>query len=187
MAHESQEMIDARISAARTTLANRLSEVERRVTGTIDDTTCAVRDTAQALHATVTDFTHGLWETFDTATDRMREAVDLRHHIQNHPWESIAIATAIGLVAGGWPRQAKPRQARTDSDGAERPAKFQFHRLKEILNRELIAIGESVITSLSQLVRQNAQALLPGLIGQRPEPKSAPCGNGRHHAYADQV
>jgi ElaB/YqjD/DUF883 family membrane-anchored ribosome-binding protein len=43
---------------------------------------------------------HGLENQIETAKDRVVSAVDLRTHVRDQPWRSVAIAVAAGVVIG---------------------------------------------------------------------------------------
>jgi ElaB/YqjD/DUF883 family membrane-anchored ribosome-binding protein len=43
---------------------------------------------------------HGLEHQIETAKDRVVSAVDLRTHVRDQPWRSVAIAVAAGVVIG---------------------------------------------------------------------------------------
>lgn len=148
MDHNGAALSDQRVASARCELAGRIAALECKVSTTVTDATETVRTATAALR-------DGVQSAYETATQQVRAALDVRQRVRDHPWTSLGGCTAVGFMAGFLPNRQKSAAANT-SAVASSPGPFRT--LMDVLKRELVALGESAIVTASTAIRNNVAA-----------------------------
>jgi len=109
-------MIEREMEQTRASLVEKVAALENQVVGTLQTATSTVKDTVETVKDTVTNVKEAVTGTVESVkdqvqtsvenvTENVREAFDLRTHIQRYPWACVGAATAagfgVGLLLGG--------------------------------------------------------------------------------------
>jgi hypothetical protein len=88
------EVIRHQMEEARSSLADKLGELESQVRGAVEGATNLVTDTAETVQETV----HNVTETVQETVHNVTEAFDLGKQVERHPWPMMGAAVATGLA-----------------------------------------------------------------------------------------
>jgi len=109
-------MIERDMEQTRASLVEKVAALENQVVGTLQTATSTVKDTVETVKDTVTNVKEAVTGTVESVkdqvqtsvenvTENVRDAFDLRTHIQRYPWACVGAATAagfgVGLLLGG--------------------------------------------------------------------------------------
>jgi len=113
------EVIRHQMEEKRLSLADKLDALENQVIGTVQETTQEVTNIVREVKEGVTDVVHDVKSSFDSVTEGVQETVasvketlDFREHIRQHPWLSLGGAVAAGF-AGAYLLRPSSRTERT--------------------------------------------------------------------------
>src|SRR5262249_47399987 len=95
MANE-PEVIQRQMHETRAALKDKLETLERQVTGTIQDVSATVENVKDAVNETVQIVRGSVSE----GARAVRDAFDIQHQTQRHPWLMLGAAMAVGYVGG---------------------------------------------------------------------------------------
>jgi hypothetical protein len=125
----------------------------------------------QLIAATRTD----LGERIETLASRAEQAVSLKHHVDAHPWVTVGIAVATGLVVGRLDGSRQRRAPRAVGEGA--PAQESAHPVVgPWLDKGVEVLSTSVVVALSGLLRDliRREPAAPEARPATPKPVPAP-------------
>ncbi len=135
------------VTAARSTLVERLAALERRVTGTTEEAVNNVKDTAATVRSVVTNTAHDVQGVWGQVAGGVRDSLDISKQIRSHPWETVGLAAGLGFLAGFLPRHAR---------GMIRDGQMNLiGDLLNVLRRELIGVGEATIAAGAAAIKHN--------------------------------
>jgi len=98
------EVIHHQMEATRASLADKLDTLENPVLGTVHQATDAVAHTVEDVKSVVDTVTDSIQETVQS----VKQAFDLRQHVRENPWMSLAGAVAVGFLGGYYVLPAPP-------------------------------------------------------------------------------
>jgi len=164
MDHKTISDTDQRILAARSSLASRLSAVEDRVTGTIENARTAVEDSTATVRDAIADVSGGVKGLMSSATDNLSTALDFRQKVREHPLQGTLIAVGAGLAAWLLTRPRDPRPASSVSAGSMKSFAVSepsgpFGEIYDAFRRELVSVGQTAAASASKILKENVQNL----------------------------
>jgi ElaB/YqjD/DUF883 family membrane-anchored ribosome-binding protein len=90
------EVIRNEMEETRSSLADKLEALESEFRGTVEGATSAVANTVEAVQETVSN----VKETVQETVESVKETLDVRKHVERHPWAMFGGAFALGCVAG---------------------------------------------------------------------------------------
>jgi ElaB/YqjD/DUF883 family membrane-anchored ribosome-binding protein len=91
------EVIRNQMESTRSNLADKLEALEGELRGTVEGATNAVANTVETVQETVENVKESVKETVET----VRETLDVRKHVERHPWAMFGGAVLLGCIAGG--------------------------------------------------------------------------------------
>lgn len=104
---ENEEVIRAEMEETRTALTEKLEVLENQVIGTVQDARSAVSDTVETLKETVgtvketvTDTVSAVKESVQEGVATVKDWMDVRAHVDRHPWLMVGGSIATGYVVG---------------------------------------------------------------------------------------
>lgn len=106
MDHE-LEVIRTQMEHTRSSLADKIEALETEFRGTVEGATNAVSNTVESVQETVANVKESVQETVET----VKESLDVRRHVERHPWAMFGGAMLVGCFAGmlvGRRRSRKP-------------------------------------------------------------------------------
>jgi len=101
------EVIRNEMEETRSSLADKLEALESEFRGTVEGATSAVANTVEAVQETVST----VKETVQETVESVKETLDIRKHVERHPWAMFGGACVLGYVAGcllGPRRRSRP-------------------------------------------------------------------------------
>jgi len=152
---DQQQLNEDRIRAARSTLLQRISRLERRVVGTTEDALDHVKETAATMKNAVSDTASDVRGVWDNMTSTVHDALDVSTFVRSNPWPTLALATAAGFAAGFFGRGGSPGM----STGFNREHMGIVSELMGMLRRELMSVGEATIAAGATAIKQNLQRI----------------------------
>jgi len=110
MDHEA-EVIHQQIEEKRTSLADKIERLENKVVCSVQDAKAAVTDTVEKVKetvanvkdtvtSTVENVKDSVTDTYESVTGAVKEAFDIPHHVEQHPWGMFGGAVALGFLGG---------------------------------------------------------------------------------------
>jgi len=96
MADEQPEVILQRMEETRTSLSEKLDELEQKVVGVMGGATEAVTDTVESVQASVESVKGAMEDTVQA----VRSAFDIRGHFEHNPWMAFGGAVLVGFLGG---------------------------------------------------------------------------------------
>jgi len=194
MPDESPELIEQQMEQTRASLTDKVVALEQQVVGTLHTATTTVDSVRGLMQDTVSTVKTGMQESVHGLTEGLRDALDVRPAIQNHPWAAVGGATAAGFLVGlavfGPSREGLPPPtpfySGSGSGGGEPPRSRSpgvFDALFAMLGQEVRKLGEQAIAHASQSLRTAMDQEIPKLI-DRAMPSNL-MGQGGDDAGAD--
>jgi len=168
---DQQQLADLQVQAARIRLTARLAELENRVVGATTRTIENVEEMSDHLRAMVTDTTGGIKEACTSVAANVCETFGVPRMVKDHPWRSLGLAVAVGLLFGIMPRRTSKSNTAAAQPGI-------LGELMSALRREAVLIGESAIAASATAIKQNLATREP--CGVSRVSVHAPHQNGRH-------
>jgi ElaB/YqjD/DUF883 family membrane-anchored ribosome-binding protein len=107
------EVIRRQMEETRTSLQDKLENLEQKVIGTVQDATDAAAETVQTVKETVEETVETVKETVGQTVESVKRTFSLRNQVNEHPWPMFLGAAAAGYVAGHMlfnPRERAARQ-----------------------------------------------------------------------------
>jgi len=103
------EVIRTEMEETRSSLADKLEALESEFRGTVEGATSAVTNTVESVQETVATVKDAVQETVES----VKETLDVRKHVERHPWAMFGGAVAVGCFAGFLlgPRRSSRRAA----------------------------------------------------------------------------
>jgi hypothetical protein len=89
---QESEVIRCQIDAARMALSEKLQELERRIMDTVVPAANGQEAAAESHHS--------VEDSVEETMAHVKEALDLPHQVEKHPWAILAGATALGVLGG---------------------------------------------------------------------------------------
>lgn len=203
MDRESPELIEREMEQTRESLTHKVSLLENKVIGQVEEATDtvqgtmeSVQDTVQSVKAAVQDTVHSVTETVkgsvQSLADGMKDALDVRRHTQEHPVAMVGGAVAAGFVtgllvfrkessvSGGELPAYTPMPAAAAPAASRRPG--WLNDILEMAGREVKTLAQTVIAQAAASLKQTVQSRVPHLIeqavpGAGPTCTTEPAGN----------
>jgi len=204
MDRESPELIEREMESTRESLTHKVSLLENKVIGqvetatdTVQGTMESVQDTVQSVKTAVQDTVQSVTETVkgsvQSLTDGMKEALDVRKHVEQNPLAMVGGAAVAGFVTGllVFRRETSggdlpaytplPTAAVAHTAAGHRPG--WLNDILEMAGREVKQIAQQVIAQASASLKETVQSRVPHLIeqvvpGGSAAPAGAACGTG---------
>jgi len=178
MDNETLEVADERIMEARVALANSTAALEDRVANTVQTATVAVDETKDLVKNTVNELTEGTQKFIDKTIEKLKSAFDIREQVRNHPWPGVLTAMGTGFLASYLFRRVSAAKVVSGS----RP----IGKILDVLQREMLSVGETAITSVSSTLKGTVKTLMDDVAAAAaPHVKNFQAsGNGREKAPA---
>lgn len=178
MPDESPELIEQQMEHTRASLADKVVALEQQVVGTLHTATTTVESVRGLMHDTVSSVKSGVQESLHGLTDGLKDAMDVRPTIQNHPWASVGGATAAGFLVGlavfGRSKEGLPPPMPLHPGTDESPRSYSvpsaprapgvFDALFGMIGQEVRKLGEQAIAHASQSLRAAMDQEIPKLI-----------------------
>jgi hypothetical protein len=117
-------------------------------------------DVSDTIRQDIESTRQTLETNIDRLTNRVRESVDLRHQVRQHPLAMLGAAVATGLVLGGQFREKRITALRAE------------------LGQELDLLADAVIRSLIDVVHTVVREQLP-IVGRHLDEAACRTGRGR--------
>lgn len=127
-------------------------------------------------------------ESVKESVENIKQSVDVRHHVENHPWAMVAGATAMGYVGGVLLKSAAPAthvhsyhpapgpysgtgQGFPGGQHPEKPAEPSLHegimsKLGEVLGPEMQVLREIAIGMMFSVLRDAVSNAVPKNVEQ---------------------
>jgi len=90
------EVIRHQMEETRSSLADKLEALETEFRDTVEGATSAVANTVESVQETVST----VKETVQETVESVKETLDIRKHVERHPWIMFGAAIALGYTAG---------------------------------------------------------------------------------------
>jgi ElaB/YqjD/DUF883 family membrane-anchored ribosome-binding protein len=206
MDRESPELIEREMEQTRESLTQKVSLLENKVIGQVEDATDTVHGTIESVQDTVQCVKTAVQDTVQSVTDTvkhsvrsladgMKEALDVRRHTRDYPVAMVGGAAAAGFLTGlvvfRRPSSASggklpaytpmPSAAMAAAPAASSRPQW-LNDILEMAGREVKQIAQQVIAQASTSLRQTVQSRVPHLIEQvvpgGPACPSGSAGNG---------
>jgi ElaB/YqjD/DUF883 family membrane-anchored ribosome-binding protein len=97
------EVIRNQMESTRSNLADKLEALEGELRGTVEGATNAVE--------TVQETVENVTETVKETVESVRETLNVRKHVERHPWAMFGGAVLLGCIAGGLLGRRRSRKA----------------------------------------------------------------------------
>jgi ElaB/YqjD/DUF883 family membrane-anchored ribosome-binding protein len=199
MDRESPELIEREMEQTRESLTHKVSLLENKVIGQVEEATDTVQGTMEsvqdtvesvkaAVQQTVESVTESVKDSVQSLTDGMKEALDVRKHVQQHPVAMVGGAAVAGFVTGLFVFRKEsaggdlpaytplPAAAVAHTAASQRPA--WLNDILEMAGREVKQIAQQVIAHASASLKETVQARVPHLIERVvPGGSAAPAGS----------
>lgn len=109
------EVIRNKMEQTRSSLADKLETLENEVRGTVEGATNAVTNTVETVQQTVANVTEGVQETVESVKESVKETLNVRGHVERHPWAMFGGAVMVGCFAGMLVNRSRRRPATTSA------------------------------------------------------------------------
>lgn len=190
MDRESPELIEREMEQTRESLTQKVSLLEDKVIGQVEDATDtvhgtieSVQETVQCMKAAVQDTVRSVTDTVThsvrSLTDGMKEALDVRKHTIENPLAMVGGAAAAGFVTGlivfrrpasvsgdELPAYTPLPAAAPAAAPAARQRPQWLNDILDMAGREVKQIAQQALAQASASLRQTVQARVPHLIEQ---------------------
>ena len=94
------DRIRQEMAATRSSLADKLETLEKKVTDTVTEATTAVSDTVENVKDTVQSTVENVRGTVQSTVESVKETFNLSRHVEEHPWAMVGSAAALGFLGG---------------------------------------------------------------------------------------
>lgn len=195
MDRESPELIEREMEQTRQSLTEKVSLVEEKVVGQLQQATDTVQGTVDSVQETVQTMKSAVQETVQCVTqsvqdsvrslaDGLKETLDVRKHVQDRPLAMVGTAAAAGFVTGllvfRRPPSAASLPAYTPMPAASyatttaptRPG--WLSELLDMAGREVKKLAEQALSQASASLKRTVEQRVPKLIEQAL-PAAAAC------------
>jgi hypothetical protein len=166
---QSKEIILRQMQDTRSSLADKLENLEQQVVDTVHTATSAVADTVTSVKDAVHDTVATVKDSVQSTVTSVKDSFDIPAQVDRHPWAMMAGSVALGYVGGRFlsPSGSKPATERRPSISAaangsgmaaEKPAtasatENRFTGVAELFAPEIATLKGLAIGSLLGLVR----------------------------------
>jgi len=165
---ENEDVIRQQMEDTRTSLTEKVEALEQKVVNTVQETTDAVAETVANVK-----------ESVQESVDTVKHWLDVKGHVQEHPWTMVGGSLAVGFVAGALlpekvpaaeaPAPAAPPRKLQHNGGSVRrtqpaaPATSWLSQFEpELLKLKTLALGAALGT-----IREMISANLPPEMGHQ--------------------
>jgi ElaB/YqjD/DUF883 family membrane-anchored ribosome-binding protein len=176
---ETPELIEARMAATRSSLADKVAALETQVMGTIQNATNTVTDTVDSVRTVMTDTPSTVKEVVHESLQAVKQSLDVRESVRENPWVAIGSAAAVGFLAGlivfRDRRASLPASAHAtyhplagSAAAATAPSAPRepglFDELLSRATRELRVIAEDAIRTATESLKSSVHDNVPKLV-----------------------
>jgi ElaB/YqjD/DUF883 family membrane-anchored ribosome-binding protein len=112
------EVIRSEMEETRSSLADKVETLETQIREKVHDTTTAVTSTVTAVKETVAETVDNVKQAVAGTVETVKDALNIKKHVQEHPWASMGGAVAVGAIVG-W--MTTPSRRREESRRERRP------------------------------------------------------------------
>jgi len=92
------EVIRQQMTETRASLSDKLEALEEQVLSTVQDTRETVSETVEEVKEAVENTVETVTDTVQQSVTAVKETLDIRRHVENHPWAMMAGAMAVGYI-----------------------------------------------------------------------------------------
>ena len=185
--HGTRQSLADKLGALETAVSQTIANTTHAVQETVDSVRHSVQEASGVVHDTVggvrslfggggdggstaggaeNAIQNSIHSLATTASEEIRDAVDITPQIREKPWQYVGGAVAVGFVAGYFFGPSRSSgggaQAAYAAPGSGRPGLFDD--LVRMLGQEVRKVGENAISSLSQSVNQSVKSAVPKLV-----------------------
>ena len=118
---ESKEVILQQMHDTRSSLADKLENLERQVTDTVQTAASAVTDTVASVKDAVHDTVATVKDSVQSGVASVKDSFDIPAHVERHPWAMMAGSVAVGYLGGRFLSGSGSKPARERRPGFELP------------------------------------------------------------------
>lgn len=90
---DSTQVIRHQMAETRASLQEKLETLEQQVVGSVQGAAASVTETVQTVKDAVE-------ETVETVKGTVKDSLDVRRHVEEHPWAMVLGSVAVGYVGG---------------------------------------------------------------------------------------
>jgi ElaB/YqjD/DUF883 family membrane-anchored ribosome-binding protein len=88
------------VEEIRSDLVDKLETLEHQVVGMVQGATGFVAGTVESVKESVEQTAEAVQEAVQGTVKSMRHALDVRHHVRQHPWLLLGAAFVLGFACG---------------------------------------------------------------------------------------
>jgi len=165
------EVIRTEMEQTRSSLADKLEALESEFRGAVEGTTSAVANTVETVQETVENVKESVQETVTS----VKETLNVRKHVERHPWAMFGGAVLVGCFAGSLLGRRSSRR-RPETTNVEEGRKEAAHPVSNGNGRSRKAAApeeEGTLQSVLKTIKGLALGTLMGALRDVLE-KAAP-------------
>jgi hypothetical protein len=167
---QSKEVILQQMHDTRSSLADKLENLEQQVVDTVHTATSAVSDTVTRVKDAVHDTVATVKDSVQSTVTSVKDSFDIPAHVDRHPWAMMAGSVALGYLGERFlspsgsksVRERRPTSSGPEANGShqapEKPAagsatENRFTGVAQLLGPEIATLKGLAIGSVLGLVR----------------------------------
>jgi len=114
---QSKDLILRQMQDTRSSLADKLENLEQQVVDTVHTATSAVADTVTSVKDAVHDTVATVKDSVQSTVTSVKDSFDIPAHVDRHPWATMAGSVALGYLGERFlsPSGSKPARERRPS------------------------------------------------------------------------
>ena len=117
---ENEQVIREQMGETRASLTDKLETLEHQVVDKVQGTTTAVRGTVEAIKESVEETVSTVKESLKGGIDTVKDWLDVKAHVERHPWLMTGGSTLLGYCLGKFFPEANGQTAGTAQTLAQR-------------------------------------------------------------------
>jgi len=94
------ELIRQQMRETRESISEKVDALEQHVLSTIHDATDSVTSTVETVRDAVQGTVHSVTDSVEQTVEAVKKALDIRRHVERHPWGMLAGAMLAGYFGG---------------------------------------------------------------------------------------
>ncbi len=188
------EQIEQEMLHTRESLTEKVSALENQVVGTVQTAADTLTGTVDAVKSLMDTAPGAVSDSVKQAAslvgDKMKEMFDISGHVQNRPWQSVAISAGVGFVTGllvfrdravAASAPASPSYMAAPPAAAPSRGPGLFDDLLSMLGQKVKEFAETAINSASTAANQNIRDSVPKLMDAATEAAGSRLSGGSSH------